>query len=76
MPTWFAWDGAAFLVASKPGARKVRNCRSNPSVMLGIARVGRRTAAADGPWPRPYPPPPSRIGIRTPRSRATSSARS
>lgn len=40
VPTWFAWDGEAFLVASKPGARKVRNARANPRVMLGIARVG------------------------------------
>jgi PPOX class probable F420-dependent enzyme len=40
VPTWFAWDGEAFLVASKPGARKVRNVRDNPRVMLGIARVG------------------------------------
>jgi PPOX class probable F420-dependent enzyme len=40
VPTWFAWDGQAFLVASKPGARKVRNAGANPHVMLGIARVG------------------------------------
>jgi PPOX class probable F420-dependent enzyme len=40
VPTWFAWDGTAFLVASKPGARKVRNVRANSRVMLGITRVG------------------------------------
>ncbi len=34
VPTWFWWDGDSFLVFSKPGARKVRNLRSNASVML------------------------------------------
>ena len=40
VPTWFAWTGEAFLIASKPGARKVRNARANPQVMLGIASLG------------------------------------
>ena len=45
VPTWFAWDGEAFLVASKPGARKVRNVLANPRVMVGIAAVGTRMRA-------------------------------
>jgi PPOX class probable F420-dependent enzyme len=36
VPLWFWWDGQALLVASKPGAQKVRNLRSNPSVMLAL----------------------------------------
>jgi len=36
VPVWFLWDGGAILVASKPGARKVRNIRSNSEVMLAL----------------------------------------
>jgi PPOX class probable F420-dependent enzyme len=36
VPTWFWWDGEALLVFSKPSARKVRNLRANPSVMLAL----------------------------------------
>jgi PPOX class probable F420-dependent enzyme len=36
VPTWFWWDGDAVLVASKPGARKVRNVRANARVMLAL----------------------------------------
>jgi PPOX class probable F420-dependent enzyme len=36
VPTWFWWDGEALLVFSKPAARKVRNLRANPSVMLAL----------------------------------------
>jgi PPOX class probable F420-dependent enzyme len=36
VPVWFAWDGASFLVFSKPHARKVRNMSANPRVMLAI----------------------------------------
>ncbi|MFL5669233.1 MAG: pyridoxamine 5'-phosphate oxidase family protein [Chloroflexota bacterium] len=36
VPTWFWWDGEALLVFSRPDARKVRNLRTNPSVMLGL----------------------------------------
>ncbi len=36
VPTWFWWDGEALLVFSKPTARKVRNLRANPSVMLAL----------------------------------------
>ena len=36
VPTWFWWDGEAILVFSKPDARKVRNLRVNPSVMLAL----------------------------------------
>lgn len=34
VPTWFWWDGASFLLFSKPEARKVRNLRANTAVML------------------------------------------
>ncbi len=34
VPTWFWWDGSAFLLFSKPEARKVRNVRANEAVML------------------------------------------
>jgi PPOX class probable F420-dependent enzyme len=36
VPIWFWWDGEALLVFSKPEARKVRNLRVNPSVMLAL----------------------------------------
>jgi PPOX class probable F420-dependent enzyme len=36
VPIWFWWDGEAMLVFSKPGAQKVRNLRSNPTVMLAL----------------------------------------
>jgi PPOX class probable F420-dependent enzyme len=36
VPIWFWWDGEALLVFSKPGAQKVRNLRTNPSVMLAL----------------------------------------
>ena len=36
VPIWFSWDGETILVASKPGAQKVRNLRANPTVMLAL----------------------------------------
>lgn len=36
VPIWFSWDGRELLIASKPHAQKVRNIRSNPSVMLAL----------------------------------------
>jgi PPOX class probable F420-dependent enzyme len=36
VPIWFSWDGERLFVASKPGARKVRNLRLNPKLMLAI----------------------------------------
>jgi PPOX class probable F420-dependent enzyme len=36
VPVWFLWDGEAIFVASKPHARKVRNIRSNPAVMIAL----------------------------------------
>jgi PPOX class probable F420-dependent enzyme len=36
VPTWFAWDGAAIVIRSKPGARKVRNLQRDPRAMLAL----------------------------------------
>jgi PPOX class probable F420-dependent enzyme len=36
VPIWFSWDGERLFVASKPEARKVRNLRQNPKVMLAL----------------------------------------
>jgi PPOX class probable F420-dependent enzyme len=36
VPIWFSWDGERLFVASKPDARKVRNLRANPKVMLAL----------------------------------------
>ena len=38
VPVWFVWDGGAFLVFSKPVARKVRNVEVDGRVMLAIGR--------------------------------------
>jgi PPOX class probable F420-dependent enzyme len=39
VPVWFSWDGESLLIASKPGAQKVRNVRANPSVMLALGEA-------------------------------------
>jgi PPOX class probable F420-dependent enzyme len=39
VPIWFSWDGRDILVASKPNAQKVRNLRSNPTVMLALGEA-------------------------------------
>jgi PPOX class probable F420-dependent enzyme len=39
VPVWFWWDGETLLVASKPGARKVRNIRANGRVMVALGDV-------------------------------------
>jgi PPOX class probable F420-dependent enzyme len=36
VPTWFAWDGEAIVIRSKPGAAKVRNLRADPRAMLAL----------------------------------------
>jgi PPOX class probable F420-dependent enzyme len=36
VPVWFLWDGATFIVFSKPTARKVRNIAAEGRVMLAI----------------------------------------
>jgi PPOX class probable F420-dependent enzyme len=39
VPIWFSWDGRELLIASKPGAQKVRNVRANPVVMLALGEA-------------------------------------
>jgi len=36
VPIWFSWDGDRLFVASKPHARKVRNLRDNPRLMIAL----------------------------------------
>jgi PPOX class probable F420-dependent enzyme len=36
VPIWFSWDGERLFVASKPHARKVRNLRDNPRLMIAL----------------------------------------
>jgi PPOX class probable F420-dependent enzyme len=36
VPIWFSWDGDRLFVASKPEAKKVRNLRSNPRLMIAL----------------------------------------
>jgi len=36
VPIWFSWDGERLFVASKPHARKVRDLRDNPRVMVAL----------------------------------------
>lgn len=36
VPIWFSWDGERLFIASKPHARKVRNLRENPRLMLAL----------------------------------------
>lgn len=33
-PVWFQWDGATFLIYTKPSSKKVVNLRRNPRVAL------------------------------------------
>jgi PPOX class probable F420-dependent enzyme len=39
VPIWFSWDGERIVIASKPGAQKVRNLRANPTVMLALGEA-------------------------------------
>ena len=39
IPSWFSWDGREILIASKPGAQKVRNLRANPVAMLALGEA-------------------------------------
>jgi PPOX class probable F420-dependent enzyme len=39
IPIWFSWDGREILIASKPGAQKVRNLRANPVAMLALGEA-------------------------------------
>ncbi len=36
VPIWFSWDGRRLFVASKPDARKVRNLREMPELMIAL----------------------------------------
>ena len=36
VPVWFLWDGAGFLIYSRPGARKLRNIEANPRVNMNL----------------------------------------
>jgi PPOX class probable F420-dependent enzyme len=36
MPVWVLWDGATFLIFSRPDAPKLRNIRHNPLVALNL----------------------------------------
>lgn len=37
---WFAWDGDAIVVLTKPDSQKVRNLRRDPRVMIGLGSFG------------------------------------
>lgn len=37
---WFAWEGDAIVVLTKPDSQKVRNLRRDPRVMIGIGSFG------------------------------------
>jgi PPOX class probable F420-dependent enzyme len=39
VPIWFSWNGREILIASKPGAQKVRNLRANPTAMLALGEA-------------------------------------
>ena len=39
VPIWFTWDGERLFVASKPGARKVRNLQHNARLMLALGEA-------------------------------------
>ncbi len=43
VPLWFAWDGDAFVMYSKPDAQKVRNLRHDPRAMLALGEPGTAT---------------------------------
>ena len=55
VPIWFSWNGREIVIASKPGAQKVRNLRANPTAMLALGEaeddfdVGLIEAVADLP---------------------------
>ncbi|MBV9228713.1 MAG: pyridoxamine 5'-phosphate oxidase family protein, partial [Chloroflexi bacterium] len=36
VPVWFLWDGATFLIFSKPSSQKIRNLRQNKYVTLAL----------------------------------------
>jgi PPOX class probable F420-dependent enzyme len=40
VPLWFAWDGTAFVIYSKPHAVKVQNLRRDPNAMLALGEPG------------------------------------
>ena len=40
-PVWFLWDGASFLIYSRPDTPKLRNLSANPHVALNFDGDGR-----------------------------------
>jgi len=67
VPTWFAWDGEAIIIRSKPHAKKVRNLAHDPRAMVALGDAeddfdvgllearAEVTVDADGPA-EPLPP--------------------
>lgn len=63
-PVWFYWDGARFLIHSKPDSAKVKNLLRNPRVSLHfegaetfkgdvVVFLGTASVQADAPVPHP-----------------------
>jgi len=59
-PVWFVWDGASFLLYTKPDAQKLRNLAGNPRVALHLDSdgVGGDVVSIEGTASvEPDPPP-------------------
>jgi PPOX class probable F420-dependent enzyme len=67
VPTWFAWDGEAIVIRSKPHAKKVRNLALDPRAMValgdaqddfdvGLLEARAEVTIGDGLPPAPLPP--------------------
>jgi PPOX class probable F420-dependent enzyme len=67
VPTWFAWDGEAIVIRSKPHATKVRNLALDPRAMValgdaeddfdvGLLEARAEVTIGDGLPPAPLPP--------------------
>ena len=40
-PVWFYWDGASFLIYSRPNAFKIKHIKNNPAVSLHLDGDGK-----------------------------------